>query len=415
MNRPPHNPADNFVSEQHLRQYEELAHMVLSIGKLKETRTGMDTIGIFGHQMRFNLSTGEFPLLTTKKVFTRGIFEELKFFIKGETNNNVLTDKNVHIWDAWALENGELGPIYGEIWRRFPAGVPVETLQQVLRESGDTKQNLTNALHSLISDPKYKPIDQLSQLLDDLQKRPFSRRHLVSAWAPTVLPDESVSPKENVKNGKQCLAACHTFWQVYVEAMSFDEAFTYREANYENLIRAFEEDLERAEEELAAAQEAGFQGVNRSPEELEKAIELLKADVFGAREQFEEFQKRVVPGYEGELLPRKRLSMQLYQRSADIPLGVPFNIASYAALLQLLATKSGMMAGDFIHDFGDAHVYVNQVELLEEQIRRDTRKPPVLLIGNVTNVQGWSDVDGYDFRVVGYDPHPAIKYPGAAV
>jgi thymidylate synthase len=393
-------------------QYETLGKHILANGRLKVTRTGINTVGVFGHQMRFNLSKGEFPLITTKKVFTRGIFEELKWFINGETNIKTLTDKNVHIWDEWAAEDGECGPIYGEIWRGFPVGIPVDTIKTFLL--ADDESQLIPQLIALVNDPQYRPIDQLQGLLNDLRTRPFSRRHLVSAWAPSVLPDETVSPNQNAANGKQALAACHTFFQMYVEEMSREEAIANRTANYENILRAIDFDLKQATKkyEETAGEWATVDERNTAYEKMEHLVNLRKQ----TNVEFHNFKELVShDDYVGSWLPLKRLSMQLYQRSADLPLGVPFNIASYAALLQLIARKTDMMPGDFIHTFGDAHVYVNQLNLFKEQMERTPRQYPVLLITNTGDGTNWSGINDCEFEVLGYDHHPAIKYPAPAV
>jgi thymidylate synthase len=401
-------------------QYEELGRRILKDGRLKVNRTGINTVGIIGHQMRFNLSKGEFPLITTKKVFTRGIFEELKWFINGETNIKTLTDKNVHIWDEWAAENGDCGPIYGEIWRRFPNGVPVNVLQNAMQSAVSTGSGVYDAIMQLVSDPSYKPIDQLQGLLNDLRTRPFSRRHLVSAWAPSVLPDETVSPKQNAANGRQALAACHTFFQLFVEEMSREEAIENRTANYDNVLKAIGFDILVIDSNLADLTKnessvneidnlAKKQALNKKAEHL---INLHKQ----VSVEFHNFKELIsIDDYVGSWLPLKRLSMQLYQRSMDAPLGAPFNIASYAALLQLIALKTDMMPGDFIHVVGDAHVYVNQVELFKEQMERTPRQYPVLLITNTGNDTDWSGINDCEFEVLGYNPHPTVKYPPPAV
>ena len=409
---------DNFHS-----QYEDVAKDILQNGKRKINRTGTDTVAVFGRMMRFNLSAGEFPLITSKKVFTRGIFEELKWFIKGETNIKSLVDKGVHIWDAWATSEGNVGPIYGEIWRRFPVGIPVEVLKRIYHDHSGSQDELMGKLKNLIEMSEYKPIDQLKNLLVDLQERPYSRRHLVTAWAPSVLPNERVNPQQNVLNGKQSLAACHTFFQLYVEDMTFEEARDYRDAAYIRLINAIEYDIEKLKEKILNIQSLPDDEYEKKKQEetdaRKKAAE-LELKCLEARMEYDEFREAIElaetdVSYQPSLLPRKRLSMMMYQRSADFPLGIPFNIASYAALLQLIAIKSGMMPGDFIHSIGDCHVYVDQIDLLKEQISRETYPYPTLTITGTDDSLDWSDVDKYEFNVYGYKCHPAIKYPGAAV
>jgi len=276
-----------------MQQYLTLLEKILkkAEGKIREDRTGTGTYSIFGPQMEFDLSEG-FPLLTTKKVFTRGIIEELLWFIKGDTNSHTLEEKGVNIWADWALENGELGPVYGEQWRSW--------------KTRDGKE-----------------IDQLAEAIDLIKNKPGSRRIIVSAWNPEVLPDESVSPQENAANGKQALPACHTMFQFYVED--------------------------------------------------------------GA------------------------LSCKLYQRSADFFLGVPFNIASYALLTMMVAKVCGLKPGNFIHTFGDAHIYTNHIEQVKQQLSRDTKELPKMLIhGNQKSID---DFKIEDFELVNYNPHPVIKAP----
>ncbi|HAG52326.1 MAG TPA: thymidylate synthase [Alphaproteobacteria bacterium] len=276
-----------------MKQYLTLLEKILqkAEGKIREDRTGTGTYSIFGPQMEFDLSEG-FPLLTTKKVFTRGIIEELLWFIKGETNSHTLEDKGVNIWADWALENGELGPVYGEQWR-----------------SWKTRDG--------------KAIDQLAEAIDLIKNKPGSRRIIVSAWNPEVLPDESVTPQENAANGKQALPACHTMFQFYVE--------------------------------------------------------------------------------DG------KLSCKLYQRSADFFLGVPFNIASYALLTMMIAKVCSLKPGSFIHTFGDAHIYTNHIDQVKQQLARDTKELPKMLIhGKQKSID---DFKIEDFELVNYNPHPVIKAP----
>jgi thymidylate synthase len=275
--------------------YEDLLNDVYEFGTKKADRTGTGTRSIFGAQLRFNLAEG-FPLITTKKVFTRPMIEELLWFLRGSTNNTELTDKNVHIWDSWALNKdhpagykGELGPIYGAQWRDWGGG-----------NNG---------------------IDQIKALIEGIKSRPDSRRHIVSAWNVNDLPDERVSPQANVMRGKMALAPCHCLFQFYVA--------------------------------------------------------------------------------EG------KLSCQLYQRSADMFLGVPFNIASYALLTHMVAQQCDLEVGDFIWTGGDCHIYDNHHEQVKLQLSREPRESPRLLIkrrpGSIFEYQL------NDFKFVGYDPHPAIK------
>ena len=263
-----------------MKQYLDLLREIRDNGVTKTDRTGVGTKSIFGHQMRFNLQDG-FPLLTTKKVVLKGIIYELLWFLKGDTNIKFLTDHNVHIWDEWADENGDLGYVYGKQWRSWEA---------------------TDG----------RVIDQISQAVDLIKNHPDSRRILVTAWNPAEID-------------KMALPPCHCLFQFYV------------------------------------------------------------AD--------------------------GKLSCQLYQRSADTFLGVPFNIASYALLTMMLAQVCGLEPGEFIHTTGDTHIYLNHLEQVNEQLSREPRPLPKMIIN--PDVKSIFDFKYEDFQLEGYDPYPAIKAPVA--
>jgi len=269
-----------------MKQYLDLVKHVLKEGVQKGDRTGTGTKSVFGYQMRFDLAEG-FPMVTTKKVHLKSIIHELLWFLKGDTNIGYLKENGVRIWDEWANENGDLGPIYGYQWRNWNG----------------------------------EEIDQIKELIETLKTNPNSRRMLISAWNPSVLPDTSVSFDENVSNGKAALPPCHAFFQFYV------------------------------------------------------------AD--------------------------GKLSCQLYQRSADIFLGVPFNIASYALFTMMVAQVCGLGYGDFIHTFGDAHIYNNHFEQVELQLSREPRPLPKMILN--PEIKDIFDFKFEDFTLVDYDPHPAIK------
>ena len=269
-----------------MRQYLDLVKHVLENGELKEDRTGTGTKSVFGYQMRFNLSDG-FPMVTTKKLHLKSIIYELLWFLSGDTNIKYLKDNGVNIWNAWADSNGDLGPVYGFQWRNW-------------NNDG---------------------IDQISNLINDLKNNPSSRRHLISAWNPSVLPDTSKSFESNVANGKAALPPCHAF-----------------------------------------------------------------------------FQFHIING---------KLSCQLFQRSADIFLGVPFNIASYSLLTLMIAQVCDLQPGDFIHTFGDAHIYSNHFDQMKLQLTREPRKLPTIKINN--EVKNIFDFKFEDFILENYDPHPHIK------
>ncbi|MEK2646630.1 thymidylate synthase [Bdellovibrio sp. BCCA] len=263
-----------------MKQYHDLLKAVLENGVKKEDRTGTGTISMFGYQMRYNLQEG-FPLLTTKKLHTRSIFHELLWFLKGDTNVKYLHDNKVTIWDEWADENGDLGPVYGKQWRSW--------------ETADGRT-----------------IDQISNVVEQIKKNPNSRRLLVVAFNPGDVD-------------KMALPPCHAFFQFYV------------------------------------------------------------AD--------------------------GKLSCQLYQRSADIFLGVPFNIASYALLTHMIAQVCDLQVGDFVHTLGDAHLYLNHLEQAQLQLTRDFRPLPQLKLN--PDKKNLFDFTYEDIEIVGYDPHPAIKAPVA--
>ncbi|SDS64941.1 thymidylate synthase [Winogradskyella sediminis] len=269
-----------------MKQYHDLVKHVLAEGNEKGDRTGTGTTSVFGYQMRFELSEG-FPMVTTKKLHLKSIIYELLWFLKGDTNTQYLTENGVRIWNEWADENGDLGPVYGHQWRNWAS----------------------------------EDIDQIKEVIATLKNNPNSRRMLVSAWNPSVLPDTSKSFAENVANGKAALPPCHAFFQFYV-------------AN-------------------------------------------------------------------------GKLSCQLYQRSADIFLGVPFNIASYALFTMMMAQVCGYEAGEFIHTFGDAHIYNNHKEQLELQLSRELRPLPKMILN--PEVKDIFDFKFEDFTLVDYNPHPHIK------
>ena len=267
-------------------QYHELIKYVLKNGTVKKDRTGTGTKSVFGYQMRFDLSKG-FPMVTTKKLHLKSIIYELLWFLKGDTNIKYLKENGVRIWNEWADQNGDLGPVYGYQWRNW---------------NGDE-------------------IDQITEIIETLKNNPDSRRMLVSAWNPSVLPDTSKSFSDNVANGKAALPPCHAFFQFYV------------------------------------------------------------AD--------------------------GKLSCQLYQRSADIFLGVPFNIASYALFTMMMAQACELEAGDFIHTFGDAHIYSNHQEQVELQLSRDPMPLPKMILN--PKIKNIFDFTFDDFTLEGYEHHPHIK------
>lgn len=272
-----------------MKQYLNLLSHILEEGIDKGDRTGTGTRSVFGYQMRFNLQNG-FPLVTTKKLHIRSIVHELLWFLTGDTNIQYLKDNGVRIWDEWATESGDLGPLYGKQWVAWQ------------KPNGET-------------------INQIAEVIETLKNNPNSRRMIVTAWNPADLPDESISPQANVENGQMALATCHAFFQFYV-------------AN-------------------------------------------------------------------------GKLSCQLYQRSADTFLGVPFNIASYALLVHMVAQQTGYEVGDFVWTGGDVHLYNNTIEQAKQQLTREPYPLPKLVIKR--KPESIFDYKFEDFEIVDYESHPHIK------
>lgn len=271
-----------------MKQYHDLLHHILKKGVNKGDRTGTGTRSVFGYQMRFDMQEG-FPMVTTKKLHIKSILHELLWFLQGSTNIQYLKDNQVRIWDEWADKSGELGPMYGKQWTAWE------------KPNGDT-------------------INQISEVLDTIINNPDSRRMIVSAWNPSDLPDESVSPQENVMNGRMALASCHAFFQFYV------------------------------------------------------------AD--------------------------NKLSMQVYQRSADTFLGVPFNIASYGFLLHMFAQQADLEVGELVWTGGDVHLYNNTIEQAKKQLERKPMSLPKLKLNKKESI---FDYEFEDFEIIGYESHSHIS------
>ena len=269
-----------------MKQYLKLIREIKKNGVERKDRTGTGTKSIFGYQMRFNLNDG-FPLVTTKKIHLKSVIHELLWFLNGDSNINYLNENGVRIWDEWANENGDLGPIYGKQWRSW----------------------------------NNEDIDQIKILIKNLKTNPNSRRHLITAWNPSVLPEENKNFSENVENGKVALPPCHAFFQFYIS--------------------------------------------------------------------------------------NNKLSCQLYQRSADVFLGVPFNIASYSLLTYMIAQVCNYKVGDFIHTFGDAHIYDNHINQIDEQLKRTPKSlPKIIMNPKIDNIFKFKYED---FQLINYDPYPLIR------
>lgn len=325
-----------------MKAYIDLANQILKTGNRRIDRTGTGTISIFGAQLRFDLSKG-FPLLTTRKMFIRGIIEELLWFLSGDTNNNTLVKKNVHIWDEWAAKDGSLGPIYGEQWRSWKG--------KVISTDG--------------VNPERERIDQISELIKGLKTRPFSRRHIVSTWNVEDLPDESISPQENVAIGKMALAPCHCLFQFYVRELSFEERAQILADRYPEYIEP-----------------VNGSSVDNEIEELFNYLEI----------------------------PKFKLDCQLYQRSADYILGVPFNIASYSLFTMMVAQCVNMIPGEFIHTFGDCHIYNNHIDIyISSQMNNEPYDLPKMIINPEKKDIFSFTID--DFTLVDYKSHGKIDYP----
>jgi thymidylate synthase len=307
-----------------MKQYLDLLKHIIDNGVDKGDRTGTGMCEVFGAQLRFDLSEG-FPLVTTKKMFLKGIIHELLWFLKGDTNIKYLQDNGVKIWDAWADENGELGPVYGSQWRNWPKW------EQPALQDGD---------YYHLGSHQRVPIDQIANLIEEIKTKPNSRRMIVTAWNPAQVDDMALPP-------------CHMMMQFNVEP--------YRPRNFDQQVI---DDL------------------------------VYEAEVADGRRS---------------LVKAGRLNCQLYQRSADMFLGVPFNIASYALLTKMIAQVCGLNPGTFVHTFGSAHIYHNHMEQVEKQLAREPHALPRMEINPEV-----TDIDSFkykDFSLVDYTHEPGIKAP----
>ncbi len=343
-----------------MKQYQDLMAEVFAKGTTKKDRTGTGTLSIFGHQMRFNLQEG-FPLVTTKRCHLRSIIHELLWFLKGDTNIQYLKDNGVTIWDEWADKNGDLGPVYGKQWRAWTAHDEVHTgNKKIIAEmEGDGWEEAGYREASMLLT---KDIDQIAKVMDQLKNDPDNRRIIVSAWNVADLDDMALAP-------------CHAFFQFYTREMDFEERESWFFDNHDQT--KFNYFI------------SGLNSRNLDREAYE-----------GERYQ-----------YIVENSPERVLSCQLYQRSADVFLGVPFNIASYALLIHMFAQQANMAVGDFVWTGGDVHLYSNHLEQARTQLGRSPRPLPKLIIKRKPD--SIFDYKFEDFEIEGYDPHPAIKAPVA--
>lgn len=369
-----------------MQQYLDLMAKVVKEGRYREGRNG-GTYGIFGHQMRFNLAEG-FPLVTTKKTHLRSIIHEAIWFMKGCTDNRELTKEGVTIWNEWAAtkemvevgENINRSKVIEELtfeevqlMPNFEDDIPWADIEAWFASKGKNVGDYLIIQEGEIG-PMYGkqmrawpasfgPIDQIKTILATLKKDPMSRRMCVSAWNPESLPWDDHSVEENVMEGRMALAPCHAFFQFYVDELTTWERLTHVDRHYYS------------------------QHVLRNEAQFIK--ELDEAGV-----------------------PKYRLSCQMYQRSADIPLGVPFNIAGYALLIHMFSHILNMIPGDLVHSLGDAHIYANQLELTKTQLDRKPMKLPTLRIdtkGRDVTDPAFFQFD--DFILEGYESHPHIAYP----
>lgn len=334
-----------------MKQYLDLMGKVLNEGVVKGDRTGTGTLSLFGHQMRFNLAEG-FPLVTTKRCHLRSIIHELLWFLNGDTNIKYLKENNVSIWDEWADEDGDLGPVYGKQWRAWEAHTEVSTFHKPLiaELEQDGWDEAGTRQHNILFT---KDIDQISKVIDQLKNDPDNRRIIVSAWNVAELDDMALAP-------------CHAFFQFYTRELSLEERSRLNGAGDDRDYYRF---------------------LNSKHQEQEHA-------------EFDDLG-----------VPRRVLSCQLYQRSADVFLGVPFNIASYALLIHMVAQQVNMAVGDFVWTGGDVHLYSNHLEQARTQLGRTPRKLPKLVIKRKPDTI--FDYKFEDFEIEDYEPHPAIKAPVA--
>lgn len=314
--------------------YKKLLSKIQREGVESSDRTGTGTVSVFGTSMRFDLSKG-FPLVTGRRIHLRSIIHELLWFLKGDTNIKYLNDNGVSIWDEWADENGDLGPVYGRQWVEWNDTriIDKQVYEQFYKDDSSFKMHLLEGVSDKVVIER--TINQIEDLINNLKTSPKSRRHVVTAWNPSVLPDEKLDPKENVKSGKAALPSCHTLFQFHAEELSLDE----RLEKYPHLI-SHDED----------------------PIEIEKVL-----DIF--------------------LAPKYKLSCSMYQRSADTVLGVPFNIASYSLLTMMVAQCVNMDVGEFVWVGGDTHIYNNHLKPLKEYMNNPVHElPRIVLNPKVDNI-----------------------------
>lgn len=315
-----------------MRQYLELLQDIIDNGYEHEDRTGIGRISIIGRQLRFDLSKG-FPLVTTRKIYSKALIEEMLWFIRGSVNVRELQEKNVRIWDHWTLEKHHIES-FKEKHMGFTKVFEArgnETICDILGDIGKAQEGTIGPMYGYIWRNSSTGIDQLTQLIDNLKNRPYSSRHVVSAWMPELIPDETLTPQENIIMGKGALAPCHMMFQCFVTKSKDSE--------------------------------------------------------------------------------KPKLSLLMYQRSTDCPIGMPYNIAQYSLLTHLLAHECNYDVGEFIWSGGDVHIYKSQLELVKEQLKREPQPLPKLVLN--PNIKSIFDFTAEDISIIDYNPLEKIDYPVA--
>lgn len=386
-------------------QYFAALRDIIDYGIMDDNRTNKRAQHLFGHQMKFDLRNG-FPLITTKYCNTNAIEKELLWFLRGDTNIATLGSK---IWDEWATEDGELGPVYPAQWRRWPAfnlvGIGEQKKLDFLLEHGYTKAGQTVDDQIVM----FKKIDQIQELVDSLRTNPNNRRNLITAWNPANNPDTAYSPKENAAMGMQALPPCHTMWQVCGARMTSKERLVeYVSAQAHLLLNNADWMRENDIDRQAAS-------VNKTPLDLIEDRVLAEVEELAGKQSVEgdSYGDVMMKALDELNAPSFFLDLQLYQRSADMYLGVPFNIASYALLQMLLAASTNMVARRFIHTLGNYHIYENQFPMIEQQLKETPRALPRLFIRNVK--EKMEDYTQDDFELQGYEHGPKLERGEVAV
>lgn len=414
-----------------MKQLINRALNIFAHGSWRMDRTGTGATSYFGMLARYDLMGFRLPIQTTKFVPVRLVIEELLWFLRGDNNSGSLEKLNVNIWKQWAVrpedvkltheercylyrqitgkqtdsyliteammgeakvpkehgvEVGSLGPVYGVQWRKWDNGLPRASVRSIVENANLTDAQKVDTLKVLLNDGEPDHIDQIKILIDILRNKPYSRRHLITAWNPAVLPSESFSPQKNVLRGKQALPPCHVMFQFDVVDMTIEEMAQWQ-TDFDHIHN--QDHVEAAQKQFnITTRKMYFQEV------LAQMKEVGLEDVVKMRVN----EKR----------PTQKLSCILFQRSDDVALGEGFNVPSYAILTRMIAQCVGMAAGEFIHMTGNTHVYDNHTKGLKEQIKRDPYPLPILAIDPTI-----TDIDSFKiehFDLINYQHHPAVKY-----